>query len=36
MVKTCDSESIAIIPREGNLYKINFVKMHEADAANLV
>ena len=28
--------TIAITPYKRNLYKINFVKVHEAEAANLV
>ena len=31
-----DSEAIAITPRKRNLYKFNFVKVHEAETANLV
>lgn len=34
--KYCNSEAIAIAPCERNLYKTNFVKMHEAKATNYV
>ena len=36
IVKSCNGEAIAIAPHERNLYKINFVKVHKAEAANLV
>ena len=36
IVKFCNGKAIAIAPRERNLYEINFVKVHEAEAANLV
>ena len=36
IVKSCNGEAIAIAPRKRNLYEINFVKVHEAEATNLV
>ncbi len=36
IVKASDGEAIAIAPREGNLYQMNFMKVHGVDAANLV
>ena len=36
IIKSCNSEAIAITSRKRNLYRINFVKVHEAKAANLV
>ena len=36
IVKFCNSEVIAIALHERSLYKINFVKVHEADTTNLV
>lgn len=35
-VKTCDGKAIAIMSRKDNLYEMNFTKVHESDAANLV
>lgn len=38
-VKPCNSEAIATMPCKGNLYKMNFTKVHkkgEKDVANLV
>lgn len=35
-VKACDGKTFAIAPREGNLYGMNFKKVHIADATNLV
>ena len=35
-VKACNSEIVVIASHEGNLYKINFMKVHKADAPNLV
>lgn len=36
VVRSCDGEVIAITTYKRKLYKINFVKAHEVDAANLV
>ena len=36
IVKSCDGEAIVVAPHEQNLYIINFVKVHEKEAANLV
>jgi len=36
IVKGSDGEAIAVAPREGNLYQMNFAKVHGADAAHLV
>lgn len=36
IVKFYNDEAIAIQPRKGNFYKINFVKVDEMDAANLL
>ena len=35
-VKVCGGEAIAIVPHINNLYLMNFTKVHEADAVNLV
>lgn len=35
-VNICDNEAIAIASRANNLYKMNFVKIHRADATILV
>lgn len=36
IVKFCDEEAIVIAPCKRNLYEINIVKVHEAEAANLI
>ena len=36
IVTPCNSEAVVIAIREDILYKINFVKVHELDVANLV
>lgn len=36
IVKSSDVEAIIIAPREGNLYKINFVNVNDVNATNLV
>lgn len=34
--KSCNDEVIVIASRKENLFQINFVKVHKAEAANLV
>lgn len=36
IIKFCDDKVIVITPSKGNLYKMNFIKVHGADASNLV
>lgn len=36
IVKSCDGETIVIVPRKQNTYEINFVEVHGTDVANLV
>ena len=35
-VKACNNEAIATMPCKGNLYEMNFTKVHKRDVANLV
>ena len=36
IVKSCDGEANANMPRECNLYEINFVEVHEVEVTNLM
>lgn len=36
IVKSCNDEAIAIAPHKNILYEINFIKVYEADTADLV
>ena len=36
IIKSCNGEAIAIVPRKWNFYEINFVKVHRAKTTNLV
>ena len=36
IIKSCNGKAITIVPRERNFYEINYVKVYEVEAANLV
>jgi hypothetical protein len=36
IVKSCDGEAISVALCKCNLYKMNFVKMHEVEMANFM